>query len=67
MFYTAGTTSDDISILACVDEVHLAAFTELDEEFYGFALEVPGTLTIMAEVLMWTLVVKINGSWHCGC
>ena len=36
--------SDDISILACEDEAHLAAFTEPDEEFYGFALEVPGML-----------------------
>ena len=26
--------SDDISILACEDEAHLAAFTENDEEFY---------------------------------
>ena len=46
------------SILACEDEAHLAAFTEQDEEFYGFALELPGTLTVMAEVLLWTLGVK---------
>ena len=26
----------------------------------GFVLEIPGTLTITAEVLMWTLGVKIN-------
>ena len=52
------TTSDDISILACEDEAHLTAFTEQDEEFYEFALEVAGTLTVMAEVLMWTLGVS---------
>ena len=58
MFYTAAT-SDEISILACEGEAHLAAFTEQDEKFYGFALELSGTLTVMAEVLMWTLGVKI--------
>ena len=41
-------------------KAHLAAFTEQDEEYYGFVLELPGTLTVMAEVLMWTLGVKIN-------
>ena len=35
------TTSEDISTLACEDEAHLVAFTEQDEEFYGFALELP--------------------------
>ena len=34
MFYTAVMSySDDISILACEDEAHLAAFTGPDEEF----------------------------------
>ena len=63
MLYTAlcaiATTSDDISTLACEDKAHLAAFTEKNEEFYGFALEIPGTLTVMAEVRMWMLGVKI--------
>ena len=49
-----------ISILACEDKAHLAAFTEQDEKFYGFALELPGTLIVMAEVLIGTLRVKIN-------
>ena len=39
-------------ILACEDEAHLGAFTEPDEEFYGFALEVPKMYTVMTEILM---------------
>ena len=49
-----------ISILACKIEAHLASFIERDEDVYEFVLEVPGTITVMAEVLMWTLGVKIN-------
>ena len=30
---------------------YLAAFSEPDEEFNGFALEVPGMLTVMTEIL----------------
>ena len=65
-FYTVpiaiASTSEDISTLACEDEAHLAAFSEQDDRgiFYGFALEIPETLTIMAEILLWTLVVQIN-------
>ena len=60
MLYTAAMSyryyyNDDISILACAGEVHFAASTQQDEEYYGFALEVLGT--VMAEV---TLGVKIN-------
>ena len=54
------TTSDDVSIPACEDEAHLAASTEKDEGSYGFAVEVPGILTVMAEVLISTQGVKIN-------
>ena len=54
LLWAIATTSDDISILACEGEAHLAA---QDEEYYGFALEVLGTLSVMAEV---TLGVKIN-------
>ena len=54
LLWVIATTSGDISIVACEDEAHLAAFTELDEEFYEFALDVPWTLTVMAEVLMST-------------
>ena len=45
------------SILACEDEAQLAAFTEPDEEFNGFALEVPGMLTVMTEIL-WDMGVN---------
>jgi len=56
MFHTAvmsySNNSDDINILACEDGAQLAAFTELDEEYCGFALEVPRRLTVMTEILM---------------
>ena len=57
MFFTAVMsysyyTSDDICILACEDEAHFGAFTELDEELYGVALEVPGMCTVLTEILM---------------
>ena len=41
-----------VRILACEAEAHLAAFTEPDEEFYGFTMDVPGLLIVMTEILM---------------
>ena len=54
LLWATATTSDDVSIPACEDEAHLAASTEKDEGSYGFAVEVPGILTVMAEVLIST-------------